>query len=115
MIKKSHDFIIRRGTTKSLAFTLDCCEKLWTDLGTLKVRLQQGQTVVDKTMTVDTNDKSKAYVTFTQEETLQFKEGDAEFQIFILKGPRATEVATKSEVYQVEIARSLWDTAVHNG
>lgn len=107
---------IRKGTTKSLIFTIDCDNKEWTDLGTVHVRLKQGSLVIDKIPTILASDPTSAQVDYTQEETIRLIEGQkAELQIFPVIGPEESEIAVKSDVYEVNVLRSLWNEVVHNG
>lgn len=106
---------IRRGTTKTLMFTLDCCcNQEWADLGKVIVRLQQGSLVIDKELTVSESDPTAATVEYSQEETIQLNEGSpAEIQIFSINGTEK-ETALKSDVYEVKVLKSLWNEVVHN-
>lgn len=107
---------IRRGTTKTLQLTIDCCKKIWSDLGTIIVRLKQGELVIDKTPIVDSEDPTMCRVIYTQDETIQLKSGmPAQMQIFSIIGGTSQEVAAKSGVYEVTVLESLWDEVIHNG
>lgn len=106
---------IRKGTTKTLMFTLDCCcNQEWEDLGTVKVRLKQGNLIIDKELTVSESDPTSATVEYSQDETIQLLEGSpAEIQLFSIQGTD-NEIALKSDIYEVSILRSLWSEVVHN-
>ena len=107
---------IRKGTTKTIIFTIDCGNKEWTDLGTVHVRLKQGSLIIDKIPRILASDPTSAQVDYTQEETIQLAEGQkAELQIFPVIGSADSEVAIKSDVYEVNVLRSLWNEVVHNG
>lgn len=106
---------IRKGTTKTIIFTIDCDNKQWTDLGTVHVRLKQGSLIIDKTPTILVDDPTSAQVDYTQDETIQLIEGQkAELQIFPVIGSGSSEVAVKSDVYEVNVLKSLWSEVVHN-
>ena len=110
------DFSIRRGTTKKVTFLIkcNCSGTTWSDLGTLKFRLTQGNVTLDKTLVIVSSDHTSAYIKYTQEDTLRFSVGSARGQLFSITGTGNAEVALKTHVYNVEIQESLWDQAVHN-
>ena len=106
---------IRRGTTKTIIFTIDCENKEWSDLGTVHVRLKQGSLIIDKIPTILQSDPTSAQVDYTQDETIQLIEGQkAELQIFPVINSNGSEIAIKSDIYEVNILRSLWNEVVHN-
>lgn len=110
---------IRKGTTKTLTLAIDTCcgdTKTWSDLGTVRVRLVQGNITIDKTITVSAQDPTTATVSYTQEETNQLSVGsNFQLQLFAIKGPAATEVAAKSDIYEGKVLPSLWNEVIHNG
>lgn len=107
--------VITRGTTKTLYFTLDSNQNQeWVNLGNIKLRISQGNIVVDKFLVVDSGDPTLASVTFTQEETLRFREGKGEFQLVSVIGNQYSEIVLKSAVFEVIILKSLWNEVVHN-
>ena len=107
---------IRRGTSRVFVITLEGCEDdeyIWSDLGTLMVRLRQGANIVDKKLTIDPNDRTKGYVYFSQAETINFTDqAKAKIQIFTLKESTYHQLAIKTNAFDVTVLESLWDNVV---
>lgn len=88
-------------------------DKKWKDLGTLHVRILQGNLILDKKF--ENVDSNVARVTYTQDETIQLQEKKAaKLQVFCVEGSIIDENAIKSQTYGISITDSLWDEAVHN-
>lgn len=99
-----------RGTTPEFAISLEGAS--YDELGTVIFRLRQGATYIDKRPTINDN---TATITYTQAETLQFNEGVAELQLMAILGPEPSEYVPKSDIVEIDVLRSLWGEAVHNG
>ena len=110
---------IRRGTSKVLQLCLEGCSEqtyIWRDLGSIRVRLTQGAVVIDKRPVIDKNDSSCCLVYYSQADTIRLKSGmKARLQVFTLKESSYHQTAIKSEVFEIPIEESLWDTEVTDG
>lgn len=108
---------IRRGTTKTFLFTIDeQASKDFDDLGKLLLRItQDGGPTFDRELEVNELNKKQASVSFSQEETIRFKEGKKfSYQLFSIIGPEPTEVAAKSDIHTGSVLPSLWNEVIHN-
>lgn len=107
---------IRRGASRVFVITLEGCEDddyIWSDLGTLMVRLRQGANIVDKKLTIDPHDHTKGYVYFSQAETIKFSDtAKAKIQVFTLKESTYHQLAIKTDAFDVIVLESLWDNVV---
>lgn len=99
-----------RGTTPEFQVTIE--GSTYEELGTVIFRIRQGATYIDKRPTIADN---TATVRLTQAETLQFEEGTVYLQLMGILGPEETEYVPKSDIVEIEVLRSLWGEAVHNG
>lgn len=110
---------IRRGTSKLLQLTLENCntqDYIWSDFGSIRVRLSQGSVCVDKFATIDYNDETACFVYYSQEDTIKFSDKyKAKLQVFVLNESLEHQVASKSSVFDVIILESLWDNVVTDG
>ena len=106
---------IRRGTTKTFVLSMDDEDKDWSDLGTVFVRITQDALIVDKLIEPVQGEPKKALVSYTQEDTIQLKEGKKfSLQVFSIVGPTETEIAVKSDIYTGTVDPSLWNEVIHN-
>ena len=106
---------IRRGTTKVFVLSMDEDEKSWSDLGTVFVRITQDAIKIDKLIELIDGEPKKALVSYTQEDTIQLKEGKKfQLQVFSIVGPTETEIAVKSDIYSGTVDPSLWNEVIHN-
>lgn len=101
---------IIRGTTPSITIELEDGVN-FSDLGDVRLRIRQGWTFIDKEPF--SINKNIGIFVYTQEETLKLYEGDAYIQLIGIKGNN-DEIVNKTDVYHIDILRSLWNEAVHN-
>lgn len=110
---------IRRGASRVFQITLENCEALdylWSDLGTIRVRLSQGDVYVDKIAIIDPNDATACLVYYSQAETLKFSDKyKAKLQVFVLNESQSHQLAIKSSVFDVIVSESLWNEYVTDG
>lgn len=110
---------IRRGASRVFYITLENCEAqdfIWRDLGTIRVRLSQGNVVVDKIAEIDHNDETACFVYFSQEDTIKFSDKfKAKVQVFILRESTDHQLAVKSTPFDVVVMESLWDEVITDG
>ena len=106
---------IRRGTSKTLIFSMNAEDRTWSDLGTLILRIAQDNTVIDKPIVPIEAEPTKARVSYTQEDTIKLVEKKPfKMQIFSILGQSESEVAVKSDIYSGTVLPSLWNEVVHN-
>jgi hypothetical protein len=106
---------IRRGTTKTFVLSINEENKVWTDLGTVFVRITQDQVQIDKLIEPIEGEPKKAKISYTQEDTIQLKEKKQfQLQVFSIVGPEETEIAAKSDIYTGLVDPSLWNEVIHN-
>lgn len=97
-----------RGTTPTITIMLED-GVTFDDLGYVKLRIKQGTFSLDKEPT--NTEGAIGFFDYTQDETLRFYEGTANIQLIGVKG---NEIVNKSDVYQINIGKSLWNEGVHH-
>lgn len=110
---------IRRGASRVFQISFDNCDNqdiLWNNFEHIRVRLSQGDVVVDKMAVIDQNDATACLVYYSQEDTIRFKNNStAKLQIFLIKESEDHQIAIKTNVFDVVVGESLWNEVVTDG